>query len=224
MLYCTLLYCTRLYYASIFSTCWSAFGSQGSAGVYPCCQGVRGGATLERTPAYRRAYCTIVPESSQYFQCSCRCAGEGKVRCGRYSGLLAPLLHAISAAITGGGSPLPFLTQRHLLSLESYWKCLCSILRCPSLILLPCLSTPPPPTLSFLFADSASFSLNPLCSAVFCFLCHFCSCLSAAVSCCHSSLVRACRHQRRYQTGCPLWLHKVTWNMRWEKKCQGGTS
>lgn len=131
------------------------------------------------------------------------------MRSGRCSVLLAPLFHFISVAVTRGSSPLLFLTVSPPFSRELLEMSLCSILRCPSLILLLCLSSPPNAFFS-LFADSASISLNPLCSAVFCFLCHFCSCLSATVSCCHSSLVHACRHQRRYQTGCPLQLHKVT--------------
>lgn len=154
---------------------------------------------------------------------------ETCTRSGRCSVLLAPLVPFINAAITGDSSAQLFLPQCHLLSLESYWKCL----HVPSSCVPPSFFCPvfwrlslslSPNTFFSLFADSTSISLSPLCSAVFCFLRHFCSCLSAAVSCCHSSFVRACRHQRRYQTGCPLRLHKVTWNARWEKKCQGGTS
>lgn len=157
-------------------------------------------------------------ESVEYFRCSCvySAGGDTCTRSCRCSVLLAPLLCFINAAITGDSSPLLFLTQCHLLSLESCWKCLCVpssgvpvSFFCPVFWCLS-LSLTLPNTFFSLFADSASISLNPLCSAVLCFLCHFCSCLSAAVSCCHSSLVRACRHQRRYQTGCPLQLHKVT--------------
>lgn len=84
----------------------------------------------------------------------------------------------------------------------------CPILLCPSLVLLSCFLAPLSPSQqSFfsLFADSASISLNPLCSAVFCFLrvtfVHAYLALSVVVT---PPSVRACRHQRRYQTGCPL--------------------
>lgn len=47
----------------------------------------------------------------------------GRETC-RRSGWSRVLLRFITAAITGDGSPLLFLTRCHLLSLESYWKSL----------------------------------------------------------------------------------------------------
>lgn len=86
----------------------------------------------------------------KYWTRSCSCgAGEGDVRSGRCSVLLAPLFHFISVAVTRGSSPLLFLTVSPPFSGELLEMSLCSILRCPSLILLLCLSSPPP-TLSFL--------------------------------------------------------------------------
>lgn len=126
---------------------------------------------------------------------------ETCTRSGRCSVLSAVLLQFINAAITRDSSPLLFLTRCHLLSLESYWKCLCvhppvslshsSALSSGASVSLPppSLSLPPQQCFFSLFADSASISLNPLCSAE-----SFASSLSLLfiliwrVSCCHSSL------------------------------------
>lgn len=79
----------------------------------------------------------------EYWTRSCSCsAGEGHGRSGRCSVLLAPLFHFISAAVTGGSSPLLFLTVSPPFSGELLEMSLCSILWCPSLILVPCLSSP----------------------------------------------------------------------------------
>lgn len=94
----------------------------------------------------------------------CRTSGPSRV-------LSAALLRFINAAITGDSSPLLFLTRCHLLSLESYWKCLCVPSSCVPLSFYPVfwrlslsLSLPQHSFFSA-FADSASISLNPLCSA-----------------------------------------------------------
>lgn len=139
----------------------------------------------------------------------CRTSGPSRV-------LSAALLRFINAAITGDSSPLLFLTRCHLLSLESYWKCLCVPSSCVPLSFYPVFwrlsLSVSPPTLFLFCLCWLRFHLleSSLFCRVFCFLCvtfvHAYLPLSRVVT---PPSARACRHQRRYQTGCPLRLHKV---------------
>lgn len=117
--------------------------------------------------------------------------------------------------------PLLVLMQCHLVVLQRRRKCVCV-----PFLLLP---------LSFSQASFMSLPslfilcwlcvslLASLCSRFFCFLLvtsvyvypSRCLCFVTLSSVC------ACRHQWHSQTGCPPWHHKVTWNARWEEKCQG---
>ena len=131
--------------------------------------------------------------------------------CAALSGVV---IRFINAGITRDGSSPLLLTH----SVASFLLRATGIASAsPSSICLSCLlslSFPLPPSLASSFFFWFQTLLLPPC--------HFCLCLPLSLSL--SPSVCACRHQWQSQTGRPLRLHKVTWNTRWEKKCQGDNS
>lgn len=160
-------------------------------------------------------------------------------RCSVCAALPGAVIRFINAGITRDGSSPRLLTHSvaSFLSWEPLELPLSLFLSPPSASLtrLSCLFVSqtisllfPPSLISLSLSVFPSPSLLPSLASPFFFQtlllppCHFCLCLPLPLSL--SPSVCACRHQWQPQTGRPSWPHKVTWNTRWEKKCQGDNS